>query len=106
MAVDLDPALREILACPCPAHAELRSGAGADPGADGLSCTACGRWDPITGVALTSLRVAGGLYYLLLTSTTIAAAGARGLYFLPLCRDSHPDRCPVQPDMAHRPQPG
>jgi len=42
-------------------------------------------WDPITGAALTSLRVAGRLNSLLLTSTTIAAAGERGLYFLKLC---------------------
>jgi hypothetical protein len=47
MAVDLDPALREILACPCPAHAELRSGTVADPGADALSCAACGRSFPV-----------------------------------------------------------
>jgi WD40 repeat protein len=48
-------------------------------------------WDPITGAALTSLRVAGGLFHLL-TSTTIAAAGERGVYFLVLCRDSDPGR--------------
>jgi len=42
-------------------------------------------WDPITGTALTSLRVAGALFRLLLTSTTIAAAGEHGLYFLELC---------------------
>ncbi|MGH4010390.1 MAG: WD40 repeat domain-containing protein, partial [Pseudonocardiaceae bacterium] len=42
-------------------------------------------WDPLTGTALTSLRVAGGLSCLLLTSTTIAAAGEHGLYFLTLC---------------------
>jgi NB-ARC domain/Domain of unknown function (DUF4062)/WD domain, G-beta repeat len=49
-------------------------------------------WDPITGAALTSLRVAGGLFHLRLISTTIAAAGERGLYFLTLCRDSPPQR--------------
>jgi WD40 repeat protein len=42
-------------------------------------------WNPITGTALTSLRVAGSLLRLLLTSTTIAAAGEHGLYFLTLC---------------------
>jgi WD40 repeat protein len=47
-------------------------------------------WDPTTGAALTSLRVAGGLFHLVATSTTIAAAGERGLYFLALCRDSQP----------------
>jgi WD40 repeat protein len=49
-------------------------------------------WDPTTGAALTSLRVAGSLFHLLLTSTTIAAAGERGPYFLTLCSDSHPDK--------------
>jgi WD40 repeat protein len=45
-------------------------------------------WDPTTGTALTSLRVAGGLFRLLLTSTTIAAAGEHGLYFLTLSHQS------------------
>lgn len=48
MAVDLDPQLLEILACPCPEHAELRSGTAADPEADALTCTACGRSFPVT----------------------------------------------------------
>jgi hypothetical protein len=48
MAVDLDPALMEILACPCPAHAQLRSGTAADPDANALTCTACGRSFPVT----------------------------------------------------------
>jgi WD40 repeat protein len=61
-------------------------------------------WDPITGAALTSLRVAGGLSRLLPTSTTIAAAGDRGLYFFALCRDSQPDRCHDQSGMAPRSQ--
>ena len=43
MAVELDPKLREILACPCPTHAPLRNGTAVDPGADALTCTACGR---------------------------------------------------------------
>jgi WD40 repeat protein len=42
-------------------------------------------WDPTTGVPLTSLRVADRLSHLLLASTTIAAAGERGSYFLTLC---------------------
>jgi WD40 repeat protein len=42
-------------------------------------------WDPATNTALTSLRVAGGLFHLLLASTTIAVGGERGLYFLALC---------------------
>ena len=48
MAVDLDPQLMEILACPCPEHAQLRSGTVADPEADALTCTACGRSFPVT----------------------------------------------------------
>jgi WD40 repeat protein len=48
-------------------------------------------WDPTTGAALTSLRVAGRLSHLLLASTTIAAAGEGGLYFLALC-DGPPSR--------------
>jgi uncharacterized protein YbaR (Trm112 family) len=47
MAVDLDAALMEILACPCPAHAALHSGTAADPEADALTCTACGRSFPV-----------------------------------------------------------
>ncbi|HEY2766059.1 MAG TPA: NB-ARC domain-containing protein [Pseudonocardiaceae bacterium] len=39
-------------------------------------------WDPGTGAALTSLRVAGGLSHLHVTSATIAAGGERGPYFL------------------------
>jgi uncharacterized protein len=38
----------EILACPCPEHAELRSGISTDPEADALTCTACGRSFPVT----------------------------------------------------------
>lgn len=48
MVVQLDPQLMEILACPCPAHAELRTGTVADPQADALTCTACGRSFPVT----------------------------------------------------------
>lgn len=47
MAVQLDPQLMEILACPCPAHAELRTGTVRDPEADALTCTACGRSFPV-----------------------------------------------------------
>jgi WD40 repeat protein len=42
-------------------------------------------WDPATGGPLTALRVAGRLCHLLVASTTIAAAGERGPYFLTLC---------------------
>lgn len=48
MAVNLDAALMEILACPCPAHAQLRSGTVADLDANALTCTACGRSFPVT----------------------------------------------------------
>jgi uncharacterized protein len=47
MAVNLDPQLLEILVCPCPAHGELRSGTTADPDANALTCTACGRSFPV-----------------------------------------------------------
>jgi uncharacterized protein YbaR (Trm112 family) len=48
MAVKLDPQLREILACPCSAHAPLRDGTAADPEADALTCTVCGRSFAVT----------------------------------------------------------
>jgi WD40 repeat protein len=51
-------------------------------------------WDSNTGAALTSLRVAGNLFHLQATLTTIAAAGERGLYLLRLCRDSQPKQAP------------
>lgn len=47
MAVELDPRLLEILACPSPDHAPLRVGAPDDPAADALTCTACGRVFPV-----------------------------------------------------------
>lgn len=48
MAVDLDPQLMEILACPCPQHGGLRPGTPADPAADALTCDTCGRSFPVT----------------------------------------------------------
>jgi len=48
MAVELDPQLLEILACPAPHHAPLRLGSHDDPEADALTCTACGRTFPVT----------------------------------------------------------
>jgi hypothetical protein len=45
------------------------------------------------------------LFHLLITSTTIAAAGEHGPYFLALCGDSHPDTYPDRSDMTHRSQP-
>ena len=55
-------------------------------------------WDPTTGAPLTSLRVASRLSHLLLASTTIAAAGERGLYFLTLC---HGDRSAAMSRARH-----
>ncbi len=43
MAVQLDPQLLEILACPSDDHAPLTAGSPADPDADVLTCTSCGR---------------------------------------------------------------
>jgi WD40 repeat protein len=42
-------------------------------------------WDVTTHTPLTSLRVAGRLFHLLVASTTIVAAGERGPYFLTFC---------------------
>ncbi|MEJ3657798.1 Trm112 family protein [Actinomycetes bacterium KLBMP 9759] len=47
MAVTLDPALMDILACPTDDHAPLRAGSPADPDADVLTCTRCGRRYPV-----------------------------------------------------------
>ena len=47
MALSLDPRLMEILACPSDDHAPLRTGTAADPDADALTCTACGRSYPV-----------------------------------------------------------
>jgi uncharacterized protein YbaR (Trm112 family) len=47
MAVELDPQLLDILACPSDDHAPLRPGAQDDPDADVLTCTSCGRQFPI-----------------------------------------------------------
>lgn len=47
MAVNLDAELLEILACPSDDHAPLRTGTPADPSADALTCTSCGRVYPV-----------------------------------------------------------
>jgi uncharacterized protein len=47
MAVNLDPQLLEILACPSDDHAPLRAGTPDDPNADALTCTSCGRQFPV-----------------------------------------------------------
>lgn len=43
MAVQLDPVLLEVLACPDTHHAPLTVGSPDDPDADALTCTECGR---------------------------------------------------------------
>lgn len=47
MAVELDPQLLEILACPSSDHAPLEPGTPDDPRADALTCTSCGRVYPV-----------------------------------------------------------
>jgi hypothetical protein len=47
VAVALDAALLEILACPSPDHAPLAIGSATDPTADVLTCTSCGRAFPV-----------------------------------------------------------
>ena len=47
MAVTLEEPLRDILARPGPEPAPLRLGTPADPEADFLTCTACGRSVPV-----------------------------------------------------------
>jgi uncharacterized protein len=47
VAVELDPQLMDILACPCDEHAPLRAGTSNDPSADVLTCTSCRRAYPV-----------------------------------------------------------
>jgi uncharacterized protein YbaR (Trm112 family) len=68
MAVSLDPRLMEILACPSDDHAPLRPGTPADPQADVLTCTSCGRGSPVVD----------GLPVLLLDEASPPAGGADG----------------------------
>jgi uncharacterized protein len=60
MAVQLDPRLLEILACPSDDHAPLHPGTPTDPEADVLTCTSCGR----------QFRVEDGIPVLLLDEAT------------------------------------
>lgn len=61
MAVDLEPRLLEILACPCPDHAPLRPGLAGDPEAEFLTCTSCGRSFPVRdGIPVLLLEEAVG----------------------------------------------
>ncbi len=47
MAVELDPQLMDILACPTDDHAPLSIGTASDPDAEVLTCTSCGRRYPV-----------------------------------------------------------
>jgi uncharacterized protein YbaR (Trm112 family) len=47
VAVQLDPRLMDILACPSDDHAPLQVGTPQDPDADVLTCTSCGRRYPV-----------------------------------------------------------
>lgn len=47
MPLALDPILLEVLACPDTHHAPLRVGTEADPDAEVLTCTECGRRFPV-----------------------------------------------------------
>ncbi|MER2092353.1 Trm112 family protein, partial [Saccharopolyspora rectivirgula] len=61
MAVDLEPQLLEILACPCPQHAPLQPGRPGEPEADFLTCTSCGRSFPVRdGIPVLLLEEATG----------------------------------------------
>ena len=47
MPLALDPILLEVLACPDTHHTPLRVGTEADPDAEVLTCTECGRRFPV-----------------------------------------------------------
>ena len=47
MAIELDPELLAVLACPDTHHAPLTVGAPGDPDASALTCTECGRVFPV-----------------------------------------------------------
>jgi uncharacterized protein len=65
MAVELDPQLLEILACPSDDHAPLIVGSRTDPDANVLTCTSCGR----------EFRVDDGVPVLLLEEAVQPSAG-------------------------------
>jgi uncharacterized protein YbaR (Trm112 family) len=61
MAVQLDPVLLDVLACPDTHHAPLRVGTPGDPDADALTCTECGRVFPVRdGIPVLLLDEASG----------------------------------------------
>jgi uncharacterized protein YbaR (Trm112 family) len=61
VAVDVEPRLLEVLACPCPQHGALRPGLADDAQADYLSCEVCGRAFPVRdGIPVLLLEEAVG----------------------------------------------
>ncbi|WP_182346048.1 Trm112 family protein [Tomitella gaofuii] len=68
MAVELDPVLAEVLACPAPDHGALRAGTPQDPDADVLACTVCGRMYPVVD----------GIPVMLLDEAVLPGDGAAG----------------------------
>lgn len=61
MAVELDPVLLGVLACPAEHHAQLVSGTPDDPAAPALTCSECGRIFPIRdGIPVLLLDEATG----------------------------------------------
>ena len=68
MAVQLDPQLLDILACPSDDHAPLHAGSPTDPEADVLTCTSCGR----------QFRVEDGIPVLLLDEAVEPAPTEKG----------------------------
>ncbi len=68
MAIQLDPVLLEVLACPAEHHAPLVAGAPDDPQADALTCTECGRVFPVRG----------GIPVLLLDEVLVGPTGTTG----------------------------
>jgi uncharacterized protein YbaR (Trm112 family) len=60
MAIDIDPHLLDVLACPAD-HASLRPGSRTDPDAAALTCAQCGRSYPVRdGIPVLLLSEADG----------------------------------------------
>jgi uncharacterized protein YbaR (Trm112 family) len=61
MAIDIDPHLLDVLACPADDHGPLRPGSPTDPDAPALTCTQCGRSYPVRdGIPVLLLSEADG----------------------------------------------
>jgi uncharacterized protein YbaR (Trm112 family) len=74
VAIELDPQLLDILACPSEDHAPLRVGAPGDPDAEVLTCTSCGRRFPVVdGIPVLLLDEA-----IPAADTAPGGAGSRG----------------------------